>query len=154
MIAIEEIQKLIDLMKATEVMELSVESNGVKIFLRRSPLELQEKASDSHAVATANIEQTIVETLGAHTKPATTPIISPLVGIFHNGGMLDRRTFLREGDIVKEGQVIAVVEAMKVPNELRSPINGIVSHVLVEDGVGVEYGQPLLIIEPENGAIG
>jgi len=150
MVDLEEIERLVALMKASGVMELAVERGDFKVSLRRSLLE-EEGASRSEAEAmpvaephhsAARMEEEI-------TRTFTTPVISPLVGVFHNGGMPERRTVLRRGDQVKEGQVIAAIEAMKVPNELRSPINGIISRILVEDGVGVEYGQTLFLIEPE-----
>jgi acetyl-CoA carboxylase biotin carboxyl carrier protein len=65
--------------------------------------------------------------------------------------MLDPREVVREGDRVREGQLLAAIEAMKVPNDLRAPVSGIVSRLLVEDGAPVEYGQTLLTIEPEQG---
>lgn len=149
MIALEEIQKLIDLMKTTGVMELSVENGDIKVFLRRSAAEIHEKPlSETHSPGAEEIAQALAETLSAQGKPHVATIVSPLVGIFHNGGMSDRRTVLHEGDTVKEGQLVAVVEAMKVPTELRSPIDGIVNRILVDDGMGVEYGQTLLLIEP------
>jgi len=58
---------------------------------------------------------------------------------------------VREGDRVREGQLIAAIEAMKVPNELRAPVTGVISRLLVEDGAAVEYGQTLLLIDPEEG---
>jgi acetyl-CoA carboxylase biotin carboxyl carrier protein len=78
-------------------------------------------------------------------------VVAPVVGVFHNGGMLDPREAIREGDHVREGQLLAAIEAMKVPNELRSPISGTVSKLLVENGTAVEYGQTLLLIEPDQG---
>jgi acetyl-CoA carboxylase biotin carboxyl carrier protein len=150
MVAIEEIEKLIDLMKATGVTELSVENGDFKIFLRRAPMEAEETVVQEPPVQIENTAPAVIDSpIPKDTTVFTPPIISPLVGIFHNGGMPERRTILREGDRVKEGQLIAVIEAMKVPNELHAPIGGVVGRVLVEDGVGVEYGQTLLLIEPE-----
>ncbi len=65
--------------------------------------------------------------------------------------MLDPRELVEEGDRVREGQLLAAIEAMKVPNELRSPVSGLVTRLLVEDGSAVEYGQALFVIEPEPG---
>jgi acetyl-CoA carboxylase biotin carboxyl carrier protein len=64
--------------------------------------------------------------------------------------MLDPRDVVAVGDRVEEGQLIAAIEAMKVPNELRAPVSGRVTHLLVEDGSAVEYGQTLFVIEPEH----
>jgi acetyl-CoA carboxylase biotin carboxyl carrier protein len=75
--------------------------------------------------------------------------VSPVVGVFHNGGMLDPRELVYEGDRVREGQLLAAIEAMKVPNELRAPVSGMVTQLLVEDGSAVEYGQTLFVIDPD-----
>jgi acetyl-CoA carboxylase biotin carboxyl carrier protein len=152
MVDLAEIEKLIALMKTTGVMELAVEAGDFKVKLRRadaSPLSLPPQPASREEE----------EDFGGEVPPEnpteitavfTTPIISPLVGIFHNGGMSDRRSPLREGDKVKEGQIIAAIEAMKVPHELRSPLDGIISRILVEDGSGVEFGQTLLLLKPES----
>lgn len=72
---------------------------------------------------------------------------SPLVGTFYAAPSEDADAFVREGDSVKEGQVLAIVEAMKLMNEIESDFSGTVSEVLVENGEAVEYGQPLFIIK-------
>ncbi len=77
------------------------------------------------------------------------PVVSPVVGVFHNGGIMNPRQPVKAGDRVEKGQLLAAIEAMKVPNELRAPVGGIVSKLLVQDGAAVEYGQTLLLIQPE-----
>jgi biotin carboxyl carrier protein len=150
MVDIEEIEKLINLMKATRVLEISVESNGAKILLRRSMVEAEPVSQLAPVPEEIPGPMIRIEDIQVQAKATSTPIVAPLVGVFHNGGMTDRRIVIHEGDRVKEGQVIAVIEAMKVPNELRAPMDGVVSQILVEDGMGVEFGQTLLLIEPED----
>jgi len=154
MVEIEEIERLIALMKASGVMELSVERGDFKVFLRRKPDEIEEIAGEEYPDQEQPSQPATEPPENSKTKTFSTPVISPLVGIFHNGGISDRRSLLKEGDRVKEGQVIAAIEAMKVPNELRSPVNGVVGRILVKDGTGVEYGQTLLLIEPEEAMVG
>jgi len=148
MVEIAEIEKLIALMNATGVMELAVESGDFKVKLRRAQGDHGPARSE---VSEANepLPEIEAEAPAEITTVFTTPIVSPLVGIFHNGGMSERRNPLREGDKVKEGQIIAAIEAMKVPHELRAPLSGIISRILVEDGSGVEFGQTLLLLQPE-----
>jgi len=148
MVEIAEIEKLIALMKATGVMELAVESGDFKVKLRRAQGDTRP-ASLETGEEIENLPETGAEPPAEITAVFTTPIVSPLVGVFHNGGMAERRSPLREGDKVREGQVIAAIEAMKVPHELRAPLNGIISRILVEDGAGVEFGQTLLLLQPE-----
>ena len=71
---------------------------------------------------------------------------SPLVGTFYAAPSEDAEPFVKEGDSVKEGQVLAIVEAMKLMNEIESDFTGTVTEILVENGEAVEYGQPLFVI--------
>ena len=71
---------------------------------------------------------------------------SPLVGTFYTAPAEDAEPFVKVGDTVKKGQVVAIVEAMKLMNEIESEYDGIVEEILVENAQGVEYGQPLFRI--------
>ena len=71
---------------------------------------------------------------------------SPLVGTFYSASSPDSAPFVKVGDTVKKGQVLGIVEAMKLMNEIESECAGTVAEVLVENGEPVEYGQPLFRI--------
>lgn len=71
---------------------------------------------------------------------------SPLVGTFYNASSPDAETFVKVGDTVKKGQVLGIVEAMKLMNEIESEFDGTVEQILVENEEVVEYGQPLFVI--------
>lgn len=71
---------------------------------------------------------------------------SPLVGTFYNAPSPDAETFVKVGDTVKKGQVLGIVEAMKLMNEIESEFDGTVEQILVENEEVVEYGQPLFVI--------
>ncbi|MBI2490860.1 MAG: acetyl-CoA carboxylase biotin carboxyl carrier protein, partial [Candidatus Rokubacteria bacterium] len=79
---------------------------------------------------------------------AGVPIESPMVGTFYRAPSPGADPYVREGDVVKEGQILCIIEAMKLMNEIESRVAGRVAKVLVENGHGVEYGQPLFLIEP------
>lgn len=144
------VEELIDLMRRSGVTQLAVELPDYKISITRAPGPHETPAP---------VETPVVEAAPgapaaplAETESSTgVPVVSPVVGIFHNGGMLDPREMLREGDRVHEGQLLAAIEAMKVPNEIRCPADGVVTRVLVEDGAAVEYGETLFLIQPEAG---
>ena len=78
--------------------------------------------------------------------PAGNVVKSPLVGTFYAAPAEDAEPFVKVGDSVKEGQVLAIVEAMKLMNEIESDFTGTVKEILVENGQGVEFGQPLFVI--------
>jgi acetyl-CoA carboxylase biotin carboxyl carrier protein len=144
------VEELIELMRQSGVIQLSLELPEFKVSITRGP---EGTRVVTPAEPMGGVEEHEAEQAAAVPEPDVTalPVVSPVVGIFHNGGMLDPREMVREGDRVKEGQLIAAIEAMKVPNELRAPVTGVISRVLVEDGAAVEYGQTLLLIEPEEG---
>ena len=73
-------------------------------------------------------------------------VTSPLVGTFYTAPAEDAEPFVKVGDTVKKGQVVAIVEAMKLMNEIESDYSGTVAEILVNNQEGVEYGQPLFRI--------
>ncbi|RIH88533.1 acetyl-CoA carboxylase biotin carboxyl carrier protein [Calidithermus roseus] len=75
-------------------------------------------------------------------------IKAPIVGTFYRAPSPDAEPFVKEGDTVKKGQVLCIIEAMKLMNEIESDVSGIVRKILVSNGEPVEYGQVLFIIEP------
>ena len=141
------VEELIELMQQSGVSQLSLELPDFKISITRGPEGARVTTPAEPEIPAEAGEE--VQTPAEETVQRAMPVVSPVVGIFHNGGMLDPREMVREGDRVEEGQLIAAIEAMKVPNELRAPVGGVVSRLLVEDGAAVEYGQTLLLIEPE-----
>jgi acetyl-CoA carboxylase biotin carboxyl carrier protein len=145
------VEELVDLMRQAGVTHLSLELPDFKVSITRGPegTEISSEAEPTQArPERGEPEPPDVEALPAETSGM--PVVSPVVGVFHNGGMLDPREAVGVGDRVEEGQLIAAIEAMKVPNELRAPVSGRVTHLLVEDGSAVEYGQTIFIIEPES----
>ncbi|HMK48609.1 MAG TPA: acetyl-CoA carboxylase biotin carboxyl carrier protein, partial [Thermodesulfovibrionales bacterium] len=75
-------------------------------------------------------------------------VTSPIVGIFYRSPISDADHFVEIGSRVTKGQVLCIVEAMKLMNEIESDVDGIVMKILVENGQPVEYGEPLFLIEP------
>lgn len=88
-----------------------------------------------------------VSATGADALPAGNVVKSPLVGTFYAAPAEDAEPFVKAGDSVKEGQVLAIVEAMKLMNEIESDFTGTVAEILVENGEAVEFGQPLFVIK-------
>ncbi len=75
-------------------------------------------------------------------------INSPLVGVFYSAASPDDKAYVSVGDVVKKGQVIGIVEAMKLMNEIESDYDGVVTDILVNNEDMVEYGQPMFVISP------
>jgi acetyl-CoA carboxylase biotin carboxyl carrier protein len=75
-------------------------------------------------------------------------VTSPIVGTFYRSSSPDKPPYVEVGDTVKKGQILCIIEAMKLMNEIESETAGKVVQALVENGQPVEYGQPLFVIEP------
>ena len=117
-----------------------------KIVVPASNLVLQESAgAGANTVETAVSAQQepeqIVEEKGGNV------VKSPLVGTFYAAPSEDAQPFVKVGDTVKKGQTLAIVEAMKLMNEIESEFDGVVTEILVENEDNVEYGQPLFRIQ-------
>ncbi len=80
--------------------------------------------------------------------PGTITIEAPMVGTFYRASAPTAEPYVREGDLVKAGQILCIIEAMKLMNEIESKASGRIVRILVENGQPVEYGQPLFLIEP------
>ncbi len=140
-----EINKLIALMEKASLTEIEVEEGGKRVKLRKEtpiqaghsfPIQPQERLLPTPA------ETKAVENDG------TVLIRSPIVGMFYRSSSPEMDAYVEVGDIVKKGQTLCIVEAMKLLNEIESEIDGKVAAVLVESGSSVEYGTPLFKIEP------
>ena len=75
-------------------------------------------------------------------------IEAPMVGTFYRASAPNADPYVREGDLVKEGQILCIIEAMKLMNEIETRAGGRIARILVDNGQAVEYGQPLFLIEP------
>ncbi|RKW44404.1 MAG: acetyl-CoA carboxylase biotin carboxyl carrier protein [Lachnospiraceae bacterium] len=142
---IEEIIKLIETVSKNNVDSLNYATDSEKIVIKKNKTKLV--AGEVQAVPvtqSVNFEATNTEdaaVAAGHT------ITSPLVGTFYSSPSPDAPSFVNVGDRVKKGQVIGIIEAMKLMNELESDFDGVIKEILVKDETVVEFGQPLFILE-------
>ena len=145
---------LIESVSASGLTELKYEENGVKIKLSKKERKVQTiQVSDALTSETAGRNEkdsqstcTGKENVNEENMPAGKVVASPLVGTFYVAPAEDAEAFVQIGDTVKKGQTLAIVEAMKLMNEIESDYDGTVAEVLAENGAPVEYGQPLFRI--------
>jgi len=146
---LERIRELIAIMDETGVSELSVELPELKISLKReagaAPLP-EPAAAEAEAAAIPAQGSAAAGARGGLSTPTLVPVVAPMVGTFRAAAGGGRK--LAPGDAVASGQAVGAIEAMKVPNDVAAPVSGIVREVLAADGAPVEYGQPLMLIEP------
>ena len=144
----ENILKLIDSVSASKLDSFVYEQNGTKIRLEKKKQKIQINGTPDLAMESAAIcaEGAVTDTDTGTQKTGKT-ITSPLVGVFYAAPSEDADPFVKVGDPVKKGQVVGIVEAMKLMNEITSDCDGVVREVCVKNAEAVEYGQPLFVIE-------
>ena len=138
----ERIRGLVDLLEETGLGELEVEEGGIRISLRQqAPVQQVFAAPVAAAAAAAPAE-------AAPAAPTGQQITSPMVGTFYRSPGPGESAFIEEGAKVEVGQVLCILEAMKLFNEFKAETAGTITRILVEDATAVEFGQPLFEIDP------
>ena len=138
-------EQIVDLAIAHDLAELEVEGGGlrVRVVRRHAPGAATHAAAAPAAVPLAEgVERDAEATAG------TVTIEAPMVGTFYRATSPEAPPFVSEGDTVKEGQTLCIIEAMKLMNEIESKLSGRIVKILVENAQPVEFGQPLFLVEP------
>jgi len=126
--------------------EVEIESGDVRVRVQRAAAPVAAAPAAAAAPATAGAEHPLVADV---VSPALVTLEAPMVGTFYRAPSPTADPFVNEGDVVKESQVLCIIEAMKLMNEIESKVGGRIAKVLVENGQAVEYGQPLFLIDPQ-----
>jgi len=142
------IDRVVELAVRHNLAELEVETAGTRIRIIRehAPGASGPRAEASAPALAAPLQQPAPETVESTAHLLT--VEAPMVGTFYRSPKPDAPPFVAEGDVVKEGQVICIVEAMKLMNEIESKMAGRIAKIVVENGQPVEFGQPLFLVEP------
>ena len=141
---LEDLKNLIELLKETDITELQLEKDGTKVKIKREKLLSSIEMS---ALKSTSLHEKLAAETEEETQRLVT-ITSPIVGTFYRSISPEAAPFVEVGLKVNKGQVLCIVEAMKLMNEIESDVDGVVVKVLVENGQPVEYGEPLFLIEP------
>lgn len=154
---INDLQNIIGILKENQVSEFELEHDGTRIKLTRSVdgfhaqgvAPLVERVSEDRPLA----GQAEAGAKGAESAPAEEAdyvrVDSPIVGTFYRRPSPDADPFVREGDLVKSGQTLCIIEAMKIMNEIESPCDGRIVKVQLSDSQMVEFGESLFLIDPQ-----
>lgn len=138
----EQIIKLIEKVSASNLSSFQYESEGLKLSLESGKVIQSTVAVPVNTVPSGKA----LEVSGEEMEPEGNLVKSPLVGTFYAAPSEDSEPFASVGDKVKKGQVLAIVEAMKLMNDIESDFDGMITEVYVKNGETVEYGQPLFRI--------
>jgi acetyl-CoA carboxylase biotin carboxyl carrier protein len=147
--SVELTRRLAALLGELGLSEVEVESGDIRVRVQRGggASALGPMNSAPLPPATPAVEERPL--VADAVSPALVTVEAPMVGTFYRASSPNADPYVQEGDVVKEGQVLCIIEAMKLMNEIESKIGGRVARVLVENGHAVEYGQPLFLIDPQ-----
>jgi acetyl-CoA carboxylase biotin carboxyl carrier protein len=156
-----EIRDLIDFISKSGLNEVNIETNELKLNVKREPDQKVFKSTPVIApmAAAPAVAAPVAAPAAAPAKaaPAAEPaagkktldIKSPMIGTFYRSGNPDTPPFVSVGDKVSKGQTVCIIEAMKLFNEIESEVSGTVVKVMVENASPVEYDQVLFVVEPD-----
>jgi acetyl-CoA carboxylase biotin carboxyl carrier protein len=146
------LKTLIDLVSESNVSELEITEAEGKVRIVKSsgaPLVMQQSAAAMTAAPLTSITNmpaapaadAVATSLAGHA------VKSPMVGTFYRSASPGAKAYIEIGSVVKEGETICIIEAMKILNEIEADKSGTVTKILCDNGQAVEYGQPLFMIE-------
>lgn len=148
-----QIQDLIDLLRRNNLTELELERQGLRIRVRyeagMKTVTTSVQESSSPTSSQSGNQPATSTGPSAEEMAGLVTITSPIVGTFYRSPSPDADPYVEDGDYVKKGQVLCIVEAMKLMNEIESETDGRIVKILAESTKSVEYGQALFLIDPK-----
>jgi len=145
----DKLKEIIYILENSDVNEIEVTFWGKKFrVLKNSPNVTT--SSPNKAINTKNSQSSSSDNLENQNldEENKISILSPIPGVFYSSQSPDKPTYVKEGDTIKSGQVLCIIESMKIMNEIESEHNGVIKKILVNNSDPVEFNQPLYVIEP------
>lgn len=136
---------LIDKVSASELKSFSLEEGNLKISMKKKNKKLYVASRNGAEISALEIHEGMEEETKA--VPEGNLVKAPLVGTFYSAASPEDEPFVKVGDTVQKGQVLGIIEAMKLMNEIESEYDGVVKEILIANGQMAEYGQPLFVIK-------
>ena len=154
---LKEIQNLIKFVARSGASEVSLEMEDVKITIKTSdsstPIVVQEPivVPQQQVIASTPSTPQVVESTPESSSEEDSNLItikSPIIGTFYRKPSPDKPSFVEVGDVISEGTVLCVIEAMKLFNDIESEVSGKIIKILIDDSSPVEFDQPLFLVDP------
>jgi len=154
---LEDIQELIKFVAKSGATEVDLEFDGIKISIKSPAKKKRGEVEEVTIIQQTAPVQTVVaplvapettETPVAEEKSNYITVKASMIGTFYRSTSPDKPPFVSVGDIIKEGDTICIIEAMKLFNEIESEVSGTIVKVLVDDSSPIEFDQPLFLVDP------
>ena len=144
---IRKIKTLIEMLEASNLNEIEVSQGEESVRISKSSGEI--KVLQDSNIGINNEPQSInkIDNNQIENELKGNQVTSPIVGTFYRKPSPDKEPFVKVGDIVNKGDVLCIIEAMKMMNEIKSEFDGKISSIEVDDGQPVEFGQTIIVIE-------
>lgn len=145
----DKLKEIIYILENSDVNEIEVTFWGKKFRVLKSSPNVTT-SSPNKAINTKNSQSSSSDNLENKNldEENKISILSPMPGVFYSSQSPDKPTYVKEGDTIKSGQVLCIIESMKIMNEIESEHNGVIKKILVNNSDPVEFNQPLYDIEP------
>ena len=146
---LKEVKDLVDFMNENNLLELEIEKEGMRVRLKKSsPSDMTPQVTvlpQNSAQASATDKEE------ASKSDSGIEIKAPMVGTFYRAPAPDAKSYVEVGQVVQEGQVLCIIEAMKLMNEIKAEAKVKIVDILIENGDPVEFSQPIFLAEPVKG---
>jgi acetyl-CoA carboxylase biotin carboxyl carrier protein len=139
------IRSLADLLNETGLTEIEIEENNLRVRVARQMTMPTHAVPFGHAAVAPGVATSASATASLENHPGV--VTSPMVGTAYRAPEPGAANFVEVGSVVREGQTLLIIEAMKTMNQIAAPKSGTVKTMIVENGQPVEFGEPLMIIE-------
>ena len=148
------LKKLIGIVEKSGINELEVEHESLKVRIKKSSTDVSYSttAPQPTQIVTLAPQTELTQentTSDAQVDDGLEEIVSPMVGTFYRSPSPGKPNFVEEGDIVQKGDIICIIEAMKLMNEIEAPLSGKINSILVDNAQPVEFGERLVFIQPQ-----
>lgn len=142
------IKKVIDIMRNNELTEVAIEDGERALVIKSRDFKpvIKEKEAAEEEIETPT-QEAVVEEPVQEEKKNIIPVVSNMIGMFYDKPSPEAKPFVNVGDIVDKGQVVCIIETIKLVNKITSEVTGRVVEICIEDGKPVEYGQTIMYIE-------
>lgn len=149
---IKDLEQILSILKNTDISEFELDHDGTHLKLSRG---VRQVVAAHAPVGAFSVESAVGAVVPAAESKAAAPdtshltkVQSPIVGTFYRKPSPDAENFVKEGDVVKKGDTLCIIEAMKLMNEIDAPCDGRIEKILLTDGKVVEFGETLFLINP------
>ncbi len=144
---IRKIKTLIEMLEASNLNEIEVSQGEESVRISKSSGEVKVLQDSNIGINNESISINKIDDNQIENEIKGNQVTSPIVGTFYRKPSPDKEPFVKVGDIVNKGDVLCIIEAMKMMNEIKSEFDGKISSIEVDDGQPVEFGQTIIVIE-------